>query len=339
MPRPRLPYLQHERSRHGKMVWYVRLSRSTPRTRIKAAFGTPDFMREYQDAIKGIAAPQKPASGKGTLAWAVSMYQDSAAWAKLSEATRKQRRNILRNVLKTAGAVDVAHITAEVIRNGLDRRKATPAAARNFLETMRGLFKWAVTNKIVETNPTEGVKGERLKSDGFPSWNDDDIAAFEARWPVGTRERVAFDILLWTGLRRGDACMLGRQHTKDGLIRLVTEKTGTRVVIPIAPQLAATLKAGPVGELFLIAGQSGNRRVKEAFGEWFRTACKAAGVEKSAHGLRKAAAIRMAMNGANERELNAIFGWTDGKMASHYTREADRERISINAAEKLARRF
>lgn len=61
MPRPRMPYLQHERSRHGKMCWYVRLSRTTPRTRIKAAFGTPEFMREYQ-AVRSLFPHLKSAA-------------------------------------------------------------------------------------------------------------------------------------------------------------------------------------------------------------------------------------------------------------------------------------
>lgn len=40
------------------------------------------------------------------------------------------------------------------------------------------------------------------------------------------------------------------------------------------------------------------------------------------HGVRKIAATRAASAGATEAELMAIFGWTDPKMASHYTRTA-----------------
>ena len=49
MPRPRPPHLSHERTCHGKSVWYVR--RAGKRVRIKAAFGTPEFDAEYQAAI------------------------------------------------------------------------------------------------------------------------------------------------------------------------------------------------------------------------------------------------------------------------------------------------
>jgi len=53
--------------------------------------------------------------------------------------------------------------------------------------------------------------------------------------------------------------------------------------------------------------------------------------------LRKAAAKRAANNGATMAELEAIFGWEGGRMASHYTRSADRERLAARAMQKLAR--
>ena len=60
-----------------------------------------------------------------------------------------------------------------------------------------------------------------------------DVAAYEQRWPVGTRQRVWLDVLLYTGLRRGDAVRLGRQHVKHGVATLTTQKTGTPVAYPM----------------------------------------------------------------------------------------------------------
>jgi integrase len=77
---------------------------------------------------------------------------------------------------------------------------------------------------------------------------------------------------------------------------------------------------------------------KESFGNLFREACKAAGVPGAAHGLRKAAATRLAEAGATVNELNAAMGWEGSKMAAHYTRSADRARLAQSAIEKLKRR-
>ena len=70
----------------------------------------------------------------------------------------------------------------------------------------------------------------------------------------------------------------------------------------------------------------------------FKDACKLAGInDKSAHGLRKAAATRAADNGAAAHELMAIFGWKDIKEAEMYTRNADRKRLAAKAMAKLER--
>jgi integrase len=101
------------------------------------------------------------------------------------------------------------------------------------------------------------------------------------------------------------------------------------------PVLQATLDAGPCGDLTFIAGANRRPLTKESFGNEFKVACKAAGVPGSAHGVRKLAATRMANNGATEAQLMAVFGWTDPKMAAHYTRTANRRQLAAQSIEKL----
>jgi integrase len=339
MPRPRPPHLHRQVTRHVKTVWYVRIGKG-PRTRISAPFGTPEFDAEYQTAIADLSARNKKKDGSsaGTLAWLVERYRETGAWTNLSLATRRQRENIFRPVLDSAGHQPFAKITPATIKAGRDRRAATPSQARHFLDAMRGLFRWAVEAKLARVDPTAGVADPRRpNSNGFPTWTQDDIADYEARWPIGTRERVWLDVLIYTGLRRGDAVRLGRQHIRNGVATLKTEKTGTVVTLPIIPALAKTLAAGHCADLTFICGERGNPLTKESFGNLFRKACKAAGLsERSAHGLRKAAATRAAENGATEAQLEAIFGWTGGRMAAHYTRAANRKRLSLSSMHLLA---
>src|SRR6516165_3564290 len=203
MPRPRPPYLSHEVTRHGRPVWYVR--RNGKRIRLRAEFGTPEFEAEYQAAIAGEPLKTK-APNAGTLGWLIERYRETAAWSHLSTATRRQRENIFLHVIETAGSQPIAKITVATIVFGRDRRAATPAQARNFLDAMRGLFRWAVEAGHAKTDPTVGVSNPaRQKGDGFPAWTEDDVARYQAKWPVGTKERVWLDVLLYTGLRRGDA--------------------------------------------------------------------------------------------------------------------------------------
>lgn len=60
-------------------------------------------------------------------------------------------------------------------------------------------------------------------------------------------------------------------------------------------------------------------------------------VKKSARGLRKLAAKRYAETGATITELESLFGFYGGRMASLYTSGADRRRLAQQAAAKLAR--
>lgn len=56
MPKPRPPCLHREINRHGQTVWYVRKGRGQ-RTRLRARFGTPEFMAEYSAAMFGADMP------------------------------------------------------------------------------------------------------------------------------------------------------------------------------------------------------------------------------------------------------------------------------------------
>ena len=335
MPRPRPPHLHHQRTRHGKLVWYVRIGKGA-RIRIKDAYGTPEFEVAYRAAIAGeTVKPGKPSSN--SLRWLFELYRQSQEWRDLSMATRRQRENIFRPIMEAAGKEPFAAIDKQTIREGIKRRLATPAQARHFLDCMRGLFKWAIESELAKSDPTTGLKVKKPKTEGFPVWTDEEIAQFEKRWPLGTRERVMFDVFLYTGLRRGDATLLGKQHIRNGVIEITTEKTGTRVTIPILPVLAKTLAAGPVGDLAIIATKAGAPMTKESIGNLFAESCRVAGIKKSAHGLRKAAATAAANNGATVAQLEAIFGWEGGRMASLYTKSADRQKLAASGIGMMSR--
>lgn len=340
MTKPRPPYLNRETTRHGKVVWYVRKG-DGPRIRIAGAYGSAEFMANYQRAVSDgpASAPRKPSGG--TFRWLLSLYRQSAEWARMAPATRYKHDKIFVHVVEAFGDEMLSEFTREAIIEGRERRAQTPHQARHFLDAMRGIFGWAVNAAKWDVDPTEGVKNPpKKKGKGFPVWTEADVAAYENHWPQGTQERVWLDVLLYTGARRGDAWRLGPQHVEDDMIVFKTEKSGEEieVTLPILPVLAATLARGPTGETAFIVGKRGRPfERKESFGNAFSKAARAAGVPKSAHGMRKVAATRAADNGATEAELEAIFGWTGGKMASLYTRSADRKRLSKAAIHKLTK--
>lgn len=334
MPRPRPPGLHREISRHGRTVWYYRDGHG-PRVRIKADFGSPEFQTQY-DAARAGERPDAPAvkakAKPNTLAWLIERYQDSAAWIDLSQATRRQRQNIFKHVIATAGADAYAKVTKKTIQAGIDRRRPTPAAARHFLQAMRGLFQWALSASHADADPTAGLKLKRPRTDGFAVWPDEWCAMYEARWPLGKRERLWYEVLYCTGLRRGDAVRVGRPHVKNrqGMIR--AQKNGETAYFVVSDRLQAALDAGPIGEMTWITGASGKPLTKESFGNYFRQACQAAGVSGSAHGIRKTRATIEAESGASGAKLDALFGWRTGSHTSAiYIRKANRAKLAFGS--------
>lgn len=345
MPRPRPPFLQRETSRHGRVMWFVRKGYG-PRIRINAEYGTPEFTAAYHAAVNGDTPSASPGSRnrRGTFDWLAGLYRESPQWLAMADSTRYKHDKIFKQVSTAAGGEPLSVFTKTVIAAGRDRRKATPNQARHYLDALRGIFGWAAaeteTTGVVE-DPTEGVKNIPIpKTAGFKIWTEADIAAYESHWPLGTRERVWLDVIQYTGLRRGDAVRLGPEHVGDGLFSIATEKSGFQTVahVPILPELWQSLKAGPIGETTFVVSSLGKPFTKESFGNNFSDAARAAGVKKSAHGIRKTAATRSAELSATTEEMKALFGWESDRMASHYTKDASRKRLAENARDKIGKR-
>jgi integrase len=335
MPRKLPLFVVRERTRHGTVVFYFRRGKGS-RRRLPAP--TDDlFDAAYREALAGTEPPRRARSAAGSLRWLIDRYRETAQYRSLSPATRRQRDNIFSHVLDTAGADAFRDVTRTDIRAALERRAHTPSQARNFLDAMRGVFRWALDAEMVDTDPTASVKNPpRPNTGGFKAWSEDDVEAYEARWPLGTREHVWLHVLLYTGLRRGDAVIVGRQHVRGGVATLKTEKNGIEVNIPILPILAETLAIGPTGDLAFIVGEKGHPLTKESFGNMFKQACLAAGLtDHSAHGVRKIGATRAAEAGATVAEMEALFGWSGAAMPMLYTRTADRKRLARQASEKI----
>ncbi|MDN0003211.1 tyrosine-type recombinase/integrase [Bartonella henselae] len=342
MPKRRPPHLVKETTRHGKVVWYVRIGHG-PRYRIEGTYGTQEFVDSYTLAIKQAqnGTPKRMTQTRlteGSFDWLLHQYLQSMQWHNQSESTKKVKYRILNNVSKHIGNHAYKSIEKRHILDAVDRRRATPAAAKHFLTSLNGLFNWAVDNALLNRNPALNIKAPKsLNSEGLQPWLEEDIDKYYHHWSHGTHERVWIDVLLYTGLRRGDAVRIGWKDVKDNIIHLKTEKSQfkTDVFLPILPELTETLQIGPIGDETFICGKSGNKLVKESFGNLFREACNAAGIKKSAHGLRKLAVTRAANAGATVSQMKALFGWTEDKMASLYTKTADRKRLAIEAIKKL----
>lgn len=297
-----------------------------------------DFDRAYAAALAGTSLPPPPTVSPHTLQWLIEAYKRSAHWAQLAPSTRRMRDNILKHVVTENGHVPYGAITKKHINEAIDRRK--PHAGNTFRKVMSQLFAWAVSVEKIKVNPVDQATRRKIKSQGFHTWTPAEVEQFYARWPLGTRERLAMDLALFTGLRRSDLFRVGRQHVKDGVISIQTQKTGTLAHVPIFANLKASIDAAPVGDLVFLTTTHGEPfRSAASFGNWFGKACRAAKVPGRAHGLRKAGATIAAEAGASAHELMAMFTWTRLAEAELYTEAANRKRLAAATAERIEANF
>lgn len=332
-------HVSYYRDRHGVMRWRFRKA-GLSESQTRALYGSPEWLAWYQAALSG--EPVQIGAGRteaGTMSALIVDYYTTAKWVQLAPNTRTTYRGILERMRAEHGHRKVADLTADRIEKLLDARATTPAAANNLLRMFRILMPLAIKRGMIKVDPAAYVKPLKIKSDGFHTWTESEIEKFEARWPVGTRERLALDLLLYTAQRSGDVRRMGPQHVKGGYLTVKQEKTGAELELPVLPPLAASLAAYRSGHLTFLTTQHGKPYTAKGFGNWFSDAAQKAGlpVGCAAHGLRKAAATRLANSGASSSQIMAWTGHKTLKEVARYIRDADQKRGATASGEGLER--
>jgi integrase len=187
---------------------------------------------------------------------------------------------------------------------------------------------------------TLGLRSPKMQSSGFYTWSEDDIAAFESKFPIGSRARLALALILFTAQRRSDIVRMGRQHVRENVITIRQQKTGTLVEIPLLSELVANIEASASANLTFLITEAGKPFTAAGFGNWFRKICREAGLPKgcAAHGLRKTAARRLAEAGCTAHEIMSITGHKTLREVTRYTEAADRKHLARSAISKTTSR-
>jgi integrase len=304
--------------------------------------GTPwsqDFMRQYAMLLDRAGAPAVIGAERtkpGTVNALVVAYYKSPDFKNLEDSTQAHRRRIIERFRSEHGDKLIRGLRREHIKLIMANKAATPEAANNLIKILRVMLNYAVDLDMIESNPATDIKRYKSRGDGFHTWTDDEIAKFEAAHTVGTRARLALALLLHTAQRVSDVCKMGWQHVNGDAIAITQKKTGTSLMIPLHSELKAMLAAMPKTNLTFIVTERGASFTAQGLGSWFKKQCKVAGLRHcSAHGLRKAAATRLANAGCTVNQIAAITGHRSLGEVAHYTKAADQERLARQALTML----
>lgn len=336
MTNRRLPrYVSEFADRHGKLR--VRFRRKGQADHyFQSVPWTPAFMQEYQSCLDREAAPPiQPGIGRtkpGTFNALIAAYYGAPEFKGLRPSTQATYRGIIERFRAKHGDKRVASIERKHIKAIIGGMNETPAAANNLLDRLKALMTLAIDLGMRKDDPTLRMRGYGRTGDGFHTWTEDEIAAFEARHPIGTKARLALALMLYTGQRRSDAVTMGRQHVVGRRIAVRQQKTDARLEIPMHPTLLTVMDGTPRDNMTFLTTTYGKPFTAAGFGNWFRERCNEAGlVQCSAHGLRKAAARRLAEAGCTNQQIKAITGHKTDREVSRYTAAADQVRLADQA--------
>jgi site-specific recombinase XerD len=265
----------------------------------------------------------------GTVNAALVSYYQSGAFTGLAKSTQRSRRAILERFREEHGEKRIALMHKTALQNILNGKSA--AAARNWKKALRGFIDHCLSLDMIKVDPLASIKLAKMKSIGHHPWEAVECAKFEEYHAVGTRARLAYELLLQAGQSRCDVVRMGRQHIRGGMLSMRRQKTDVPFNVTIMPRLQAAIDAMPHSNhlTFLVTGQE-KPFTAAGFGNWFRDACRKAGLPKrcTSHGLRKAAATYLAEIGATDHHLMAWFGWTSISQAQAYTKAANRKQMA-----------
>jgi integrase len=266
----------------------------------------------------------------------------SASYVGLRDTTKAGYASRIELLRTKHSHRSVAGLTRERINNGVLASYADrPGAKLSILKILRVLIRHAIDIGWLQNDPSLGIK--RPKTQEIRSWTDAEIAAFEDHWPMDTKQRLAFELMLHTGQRRSDVHRMTWTDVSETTIRVVQQKTGHKLAIPLHQRLREVLAVAQRDRkhVTIITTAYGRPFTVDGFSQWLRTAITKAGlpIECQPHGLRKAAGRRLAEAGCTAHEIMAVLGHKTLSEAERYTREADQARLAVAALAKLEGRI
>ena len=330
----RLKYVHAFRDRAGRMRYYFR--RHGKRSPLPGLPGSGEFMDAYSTLLSN--RPQdvelRPTAAPKTFAALAIRYYGSPQYQSLSASSRTNYRRVIDGFLEQHGHRRVDQMTREHVDIVIGKMVNKPGAGIILLKRIRTLIRYAMALGWTDRDPTAGVKG--YKSKEIHTWNEGEISIFEKRWPEGTREHLAFALLLYTGQRGSDVYRMTWADIVGDAIRVAQQKTAAKLTIPIHDALHRVLLLAKRNHAPILVTNYGDRFSVKGFGQMISAAIHEAGLPErcKAHGLRKAAARRLAEAGCSVNEIAAITGHKTLAEVERYTRAADQERLARQAIQR-----
>jgi integrase len=354
--RTRLKYLDHWIDHLDRHRFRIRM-KGFPKTELPVN-GDPnshEFQSVYHATLRAMLRGEKPGEAvtaapargaSGTIASAIAEFLNSTSFKTDAGTTQALRRPKLESVSRLVGHLPLKHMEdGQWVRRWLEQA-STPSAKRTRLLALKPFTRWAVDQKMIAIDPCAGIKVKVTEGAGHRPWEPEEVEQYRARHLLGTRARLAIELLHWVTARRSDAISLGKQHLKNSGSWLSftqyknRKRKPSKVEMPLPPELAAAIEAcpAPADSLTFLVNERGRPYSEKNFNDHFRTWCNEAGLPKDCvpHGVRKAGCTLLGDSGCTTREIMSISGHRTSKEVDRYTEGYDRKHAAVRAQAKVA---
>lgn len=351
-------FLIEEKTRHGKQRYLFHRRPHGRRITIKGNPGETDFEARYNFLAQGgdheiefeqakvdrWRKNEAPQTVSELVGYHASYMDGLVERDELSRYTSEHYMRFTKRLDAEFGPVSLHTIETHHLEHVLGDWSDTSNAWNNGLRAIKHLFRYGKTSWGIDPDPAREIEKKTVKTDGHLPWTTEHLTAFFKTHKIGSRPYLAMMLLIHASPRRADLVKLGPNNiiTEDGLemIKFLPQKTRRKghvwITKPLHPDLKAAIEATPTGDETFLITEYLKPYSADAFSNHVLGWRKSAGITDKvcAHGMRKTVGIDMAENGATEYELMAALGHTTPKVTEVYTRQANRTKLSLQAASK-----
>jgi integrase len=332
--------------------------------------GSPEFWAQYAAHMNGTEPSRaaKPAahldrkvSQRLSLGGLAAAYFKSDHFTGLKRPGQQARRRYLEAICKSPGrasgkpradldAVSFEPVNVDAIHEDYVGSAIVKDAA---VKALGVVFAWAIRKRLLNmANPVLGFEWKG-KSKRGRAWTDQEVAAFEARWPVGTEARLAFGFARYVMMRRSDIRQMGPHvFAAPGRLKWTEVKNADSNVpgrkapktkprdVPQHPELMKIVaRYRWTNRPYYIGSRRDPSQMihHDSFGRLWTEWCEAAGLPRACtvHGVRRWGARHLLRKGVSKRDIQALGGWTKQDMVDLYTQGVDEEPMLERAISAL----